>query len=192
MNDQDLLKKQAEAYNAKKLSQKAQCIRMNRKVMTNALKKYFKILGRKFPKYIIFVRSPFEAQQVMNYLDFNDFKSSIATHSQQNNLRWVKNAVNEWESIPKNNLKFYPDSNFENWLVYFCDFYRNTHATNYTTEQDIQLDTLLTIDKYTKWLYLFNEVIVVVTNPVSMKLNGKIPVSVTYADGVTVNTQNNF
>ena len=67
MNDQDLLKKQAEAYNAKKLSQKAQCIRMNRKVMTNALKKYFKILGRKFPKYIIFVRSPFEAQQVMNY-----------------------------------------------------------------------------------------------------------------------------
>lgn len=64
-------------------------------------KKYFKILGRKFPKHIIFVRSPFEAQQVMNYLDFNDFKSSIAAHSQQNNLRWVKNAVKECESIPK-------------------------------------------------------------------------------------------
>lgn len=186
MDNQELLKKQAEAYNAKKLSQKSQCIRMNRKVMTNALKKYFKILGRKFPKNIIFVRSPFEAQKVMNYLDFNDFKSSIASHSQKNNLRWVKNAVKECESIPKNNLKFYTDSNFENWLVYLCDFYRNTHAVNYTKEQNMQLDTLLTIDKYTKWLYLFEEVIVVVANPVNVKLDGKIPVSVTYADGINV------
>lgn len=187
METQDLLKKQAEAYNAKKLSRKAQCRRMNRKAMTNALKKYFEILGRKFPKYIIFVRSPFEAQKVMNYLEFNDFKSSIASHSQQNNLRWVKNAVKKCEDIPKNNLKFYNDSNFENWLVYLCDFYRHTHAAQYTTEQDIQLNTLLTIDKYTKWLYLFEEVIVVVANPVAMKLNEKIPVYVTYADGVTVN-----
>lgn len=92
------------------------------------------------------------------------------------------------KAFQKKNLKFYNDSNFENWLVYLCDFYRNTHAAKYSKEQNMQLDTLLTIDKYTKWLYLFAEVIVVVANPVSMKLDGKIPTSVTYADGVTVNT----
>lgn len=155
--------------------------KMNRKVITRELKIFFDFLGKSFPKHVVITRSPIEAQFVANYLNLENFNICIATHSPANNHRWVKDAVRKAKIMKEKN----PDQ-FK--IFNYFDYFRIIKACDFG-EHNKLMKCATTIRKYTQWVYMFNEVVIVSMNPIRVEKEDNKIVIQEYADGYIADTR---
>lgn len=156
--------------------------KMNKNIVIKELKTMYDFWSRPFPNHIIFTKSPYEAILIANYLMLNDFNTAIANHSAANNHHWVKKAVREAKKLDTSKFQIFK-SIFESELVsrlHYYNYFREIQNVKYTDNCNTYLDMIMTIDKYTKWVYTFEEVIIVSVNPISISDNNMV-----FADGFT-------
>ena len=166
--------------------------KMNRKVITRELKIFFDFLGKSFPTHVVIPRSPSEAQYVANYLNLENFNICIATHSSANNHRWVKDAVRKakimQEKIPDQFELFHECEYISGSIVNFFEYFRIIKQCDFGKYNNL-IKCASTIRKYTHWVYMFEEVVIVSMNPIRVEKEDNKIVLQEYADGFIVDTR---
>lgn len=166
--------------------------KMNGKVITRELKIFFDFLGKSFPKHVVITRSPIEAQFVANYLNLENFNICIATHSPANNHRWVKDAVRKAKIMKGKNpdqFKIFNECEYINGSIFnYFDYFRIIKACDFG-EHNKLMKCVTTIRKYTQWVYMFNEVVIVSMNPIRVEKEDNKIVIQEYADGYIADTR---
>ena len=166
--------------------------KMNRKVITRELKIFFDFLGKSFPKHVVITRSPIEAQLVANYLNMENFNICIATHSPSNNHRWVKDAVRKAkimkEKIPDQFKLFHECEYLSKGTFNYFEYFRIIKACD-VGEGNNLIKCATTIRKYTHWVYMFEEVVIVSMNPIRVEKEDNKIVMQEYTDGFIVDTR---
>ena len=166
--------------------------KMNRKVITRELKIFFDFLGKSFPKHVVITRSPIEAQLVANYLNMENFNICIATHSPSNNHRWVKDAVRKAkimkEKIPDQFKLFHEYEYLSKGMLNLFNYFRIINLCDFGEGNNL-IKCATTIRKYTHWVYMFEEVVIVSMNPIRVEKEDNKIVMQEYADGFIVDTR---
>jgi hypothetical protein len=125
------------------------------------MSKLYKYIGKPTPSAFIFVRSPFEAQVVMNELTINDpGEIKLSNWTLESNDQWVKNLIEKPSNTDR--YQFFATHNYgygsnEAFWVAFYKYFKEVCNVEYVEKSNNGLDIFETLAHNSGWHYMFNE-----------------------------------
>src|SRR5574343_503673 len=129
------------------------------------ISKLYKYIGKSVPNIFIFVKSPFEAQVVMNELTLNDpGETKLHSWTLESNDQWVEKLIEKPSNTDK--YAFFSTHNYgygsnEAFWVAFYKYFKEVCGVEYVEKSNEGLEIFETLAHNSGWHYLFNECAVI-------------------------------
>lgn len=129
------------------------------------ISKLYKYIGESVPNIFIFVKSPFEAQVVMNELTLNDpGETKLHSWTLESNDQWVEKLIEKPSNTDK--YAFFSTHNYgygsnEAFWVVFYKYFKEVCGVEYVEKSNEGLEIFETLAHNSGWHYLFNECAVI-------------------------------
>ena len=159
------------------------------------MKKLYSYISKNIPNTYIFVRSPFEAQVVMNELTINDpNEKKLAQWTLESNDEWVKKLIEKPSNTDQ--YKFFSTHNYgygsnEAFWVAFYKYFKDVCGVEYVEKSNEGLAIFEQLANNSGWHYMFEECAIICDRASEIHIeqnvlhNDEGP-AIAYSDGVAI------